>query len=304
VLNATVTSDCTPTVTFEYGTTTSYGYTASGNPATISGLTANTTYYFRVKAVNTIGTTYGSEMSFTTPIQSSCPTVTYCASKGSSVTYEWIDLVQLGSINNATATKPASGYSNFTTKSTNLTKGSTYTMTFSAGFKTTVYTEYWNIWIDYNADGTFTADEKVISGSSSVKTNLTGTFTVPTSAASCTTRMRVSMSSASGATACSTFSYGEVEDYTVVISGTKRAVVETPVSEAVEMSVYPSPAKDYVDVALTSANNTRIAVYNMSGKLVKSMTVNSLQTRIDVADLPSGIYTIVAGNTNKRFIKQ
>jgi len=65
-------------VSFEYGTTTSYGQTAiaTQNPVTgnnvvnvsveISGLTAGTTYHFRLKTVNSLGTVYGSDMSFTT----------------------------------------------------------------------------------------------------------------------------------------------------------------------------------------------------------------------------------------------
>jgi hypothetical protein len=64
------------TVTFEYGTTTSYGSTAIatqspivGNTltnvsASIAGLTAGTTYHFRVKAVNSVGITYGNDMTF------------------------------------------------------------------------------------------------------------------------------------------------------------------------------------------------------------------------------------------------
>ncbi len=78
-LNASVNANnATTTVTFEYGTTTSYGSTVNGTPssatgatatsitAAITGLTANTTYNFRVKAVNSVGTTYGSNMTFTT----------------------------------------------------------------------------------------------------------------------------------------------------------------------------------------------------------------------------------------------
>lgn len=68
-------------VTFEYGSTTSYGnsVTASqssltGNTntnvsATISGLTPGATYHFRVKAVNSLGTTYGGDLSFETVTQ-------------------------------------------------------------------------------------------------------------------------------------------------------------------------------------------------------------------------------------------
>ena len=65
-------------VTLEYGTTTSYGstVTAAQSPVTgvttssvnadIAGLTEATIYHFRVKAVNSLGTTYGSDLTFTT----------------------------------------------------------------------------------------------------------------------------------------------------------------------------------------------------------------------------------------------
>jgi hypothetical protein len=78
-LNGTVNANgASTTVTFEYGTTISYGQTvtATQSPVTgntntnvsagITGLTAGTTYHFRVKAVNSVGTTNGSDMTFTT----------------------------------------------------------------------------------------------------------------------------------------------------------------------------------------------------------------------------------------------
>jgi hypothetical protein len=67
----------TTNVHFQYGTTTSYGHhTAiegkSGNAyqnvaANISGLTASTTYHFRIVATNSAGTRYGGDRTFTTP---------------------------------------------------------------------------------------------------------------------------------------------------------------------------------------------------------------------------------------------
>ena len=66
----------TTTVYFQYGTTTSYGLTTAiqsktGNTyqivaATIGGLTASTTYHFRIVATNSAGTRYGADQTFTT----------------------------------------------------------------------------------------------------------------------------------------------------------------------------------------------------------------------------------------------
>jgi hypothetical protein len=64
------------TVYFQYGTTTSYGFTTSvqtksGNTnqsvsANISGLAASTTFHFRIVATNSGGTTRGADRTFTT----------------------------------------------------------------------------------------------------------------------------------------------------------------------------------------------------------------------------------------------
>ncbi len=87
-LNGTVSSNgASTTVTFDYGTTVAYGSSATAvqSPlaagasgaavsATISGLTCNTLYHFRVKGVNSAGTSNGSDLTFTT---SACvPTAT------------------------------------------------------------------------------------------------------------------------------------------------------------------------------------------------------------------------------------
>ncbi|HSN21251.1 MAG TPA: hypothetical protein VLS49_11270, partial [Usitatibacter sp.] len=79
-LNATVTPDgADTTVSFDMGTTTSYGTTIAAAPSPVlatssstavaggaSSLACATTYHFRVKAANSAGTTVGSDQSFTT----------------------------------------------------------------------------------------------------------------------------------------------------------------------------------------------------------------------------------------------
>ena len=77
-LNGTVNANyLSTTVTFEYGTTTNYGgtITATQSPVTgnadvnvsanLTGLTTGTTCHFRLKAVNSLGTATGGDMTFT-----------------------------------------------------------------------------------------------------------------------------------------------------------------------------------------------------------------------------------------------
>jgi hypothetical protein len=89
-------------VSFDYGLTTGYGTNVAATPATIAvgagstavastltGLSCNTTYHFRVKADNGTSTTYGSDATFTTtacaPIVSNVSPTTGPTTGGTSV---------------------------------------------------------------------------------------------------------------------------------------------------------------------------------------------------------------------------
>ena len=94
-MNGTVNANHLPTVfSFEYGSTTSYGYTASPAQNQLTGYTdvnasinligldGGTTYHYRVVATNQLGTTYGDDVSFTTDA-----TITLSTNPISGVTY-------------------------------------------------------------------------------------------------------------------------------------------------------------------------------------------------------------------------
>ena len=59
-----------------YGSHANNGTGTGGYVVVMTGLTANTTYYVRAYAINSAGTSYGSEVSFTTAQNISAPTVT------------------------------------------------------------------------------------------------------------------------------------------------------------------------------------------------------------------------------------
>lgn len=142
----------------------------------------------------------------------------YCTSQGNSVADEWIQTVAIGSFTNNSGAN--GGYGNFTSSTISLTKGVATSFTLTPGFSGTAYSEYWKIWVDLNADNDFDdTGELVYDAGSTATTARTGTITIPTSATATTTRMRVSMKYNGAQTACEAFSYGEVEDYTVSLSG-------------------------------------------------------------------------------------
>ena len=150
----------------------------------------------------------------------------YCASASTNVNDEYIGRVQLNTIDNASA---GQFYSDFTAVSTDLAKSAQYTITVTPTWTGTVYSEGYAVWIDYNQNGDFTdAGEQVFSQAATQTTPVSGSFTVPSTASDGATRMRVSLKYNGIPTACETFTYGEVEDYTINIGGATGGDTQAP----------------------------------------------------------------------------
>jgi len=188
------------------------GSTTTATTYAVSGLIANTTYVFTVKAKDNAGniSSASNALSVITTL------FTYCTSQGNTVTDEVIGRVQLGTIDNVST--GGTGYTDFTAISTNLTRYTTPTITITPTWPGTVYSEGYAVFIDYNKDGDFLdSGETVWTKAASTTTPVSGTFTIPATATLGATRMRVSLKFNGIPTACETYSYGQVEDYTVVI---------------------------------------------------------------------------------------
>ncbi|MCI1187782.1 GEVED domain-containing protein [Hymenobacter sp. DH14] len=243
------------------------------------------------------------------------PTVTYCASKGSSVAYEYVDLVQLGSINRTSGAN--AGYYDGTALSTTVAAGSSQTISLSAGFTGTAYSEYFKVYIDYNQNGVFTdAGELVVNAAaSSVATTRSFSFTVPTSAKSGNTRLRVVMSDNSATTSCGSYSYGETEDYTLTISGGTRtdgstARTSNPNALADQYTLYPNPATQVLNIARPANADPEatfsVRVYDLRGAEIRGLSLTDGQ--VDVSALRAGTYllnvTDGTGTSHQRFVKE
>jgi len=278
--------------------------------ANATGLTAGTTYEWQVRANNQNGSSaYSAISSFTTQSTS----LTYCTSKGNNANYEWIQRVQFAEVNNTSGKN--GGYADFTSMTATVARGETLPIYIQAGFSGSSYTEYWSIWIDFNQNGTFDSDERVVYGSSSSSNLLSASVTIPTGAALGTTRMRVSMKYNAAQTACETFSYGEVEDYTVNVVQTKTSTLTTePFADDLGVetneiyTVYPNPASDMITVSLNGIRgDVSLKIYDVQGRLVKDEFLYNLDTQIDVSDLAKGVYIISVDEEkmpiNKRFVK-
>ena len=176
----------------------------------VTGLSPLTLYSFSVRAKDEAGniSTSSNVVSITTT------EFTYCASQGNSVADELIGNVTLGTINNTST--GGSGYTDFTNISTSLAVGTTQTITITPTWTGTVYAEGYAVFIDYNRDGDFLdSGETVFTRAATTSTPISETFTIPLTATIGTTRMRVSLKYNGIPTACETFSFGQVEDYSI-----------------------------------------------------------------------------------------
>ncbi|WP_281231383.1 M4 family metallopeptidase [Flavobacterium gelatinilyticum] len=276
-------------------TTTSY---------TVTGLTASTAYTFSVKAKDAAGNVSAS--SNMVNVTTTTASVTYCNSQGTSAADERIGKVVFGTINNTST--GTTGYENFTSISTNASRGTAYTISITPTWTSTTYNEGYAVFIDYNQDGDFSdSGETVLTKAASKTTPVTGTITIPASALLGATRMRVSMKYNAIPTACEGFSYGQVEDYTINItaSGTLEGeeiagLAET--TESLKFALYPNPAESELNVSFLESNGYSYRIINTLGQQLGSGQLSG--NVVDVSKLSSGIYLIELTGGDKKIVKK
>jgi PKD repeat protein len=229
-----------------------------------------------------------------------------CASTSNDASMEWISNVTFNTINNTSA--GGTGYQDFTAISTNVTPGSTYSLSITCG-QTGTWTEHAWAFIDWNKDCDFTdTGESYDLGQVSAPGTMTLSVTVPAAALSGPTRMRASLKYNSDPTSCETFSYGQVEDYTVNVQGTsKNLTLKVYLEGLYDGSGTMRQARDAAGPHFGSgiADQVTVELHNATnyGTLVNSFPNVNLSTTGDIVmngitTIPSGSYYITIRHRN------
>ncbi|WP_419488834.1 reprolysin-like metallopeptidase [Chryseobacterium bernardetii] len=274
------------------------GSTAS-TTYTVTSLTPSTTYSFSVKAKDAAGNASSSSNTVNVTTLAGGGTVTYCSASASNTADERIGNVKFGTINN-TSTGTA-GYENFTSVSTNVTRGTAYTLSITPVWTSTKYSEAYAVYIDYNGNGSFAdSGELVWTKTGSTTSPVTGSVTIPSTAVLGTTRMRVMMKYSSVPTSsCEAYTYGQVEDYTVNITSSGRGELSNTKDLMTDIKLYPNPVKDIMYISNTTSEDYKI--FDMGGKVVGSGKLQ--RGSVNVSNLIKGAYMIQIGEVSKRFVK-
>ncbi|AZB32816.1 reprolysin-like metallopeptidase [Chryseobacterium bernardetii] len=274
------------------------GSTAS-TTYTVTNLTPSTTYSFSVKAKDAAGNASSSSNTVNVTTLAGGGTVTYCSASASNTADERIGNVKFGTINN-TSTGTA-GYENFTSVSTNVTRGTAYTLSITPVWTSTKYSEAYAVYIDYNGNGSFAdSGELVWTKTGSTTSPVTGSVTIPSTAVLGTTRMRVMMKYSSVPTSsCEAYTYGQVEDYTVNITSSGRGELSNTKDLMTDIKLYPNPVKDIMYISNTTSEDYKI--FDMGGKVVGSGKLQ--RGSVNVSNLIKGAYMIQIGEVSKRFVK-
>ena len=298
--------------------------TTTNTTFTVSDLSASTAYSFYAVAKDAAGnlSAVSNAVNLTTLSSVTTPeasiALVYCSSYGTNTSKEFINKVQIGSIINISGNN--NGYGNFTGMSTDLAIGSSNAIVITPTWTGTYLYEAYRVWIDFNQDGDFNDSGELAYSKPKTKSkskSVTGYLSIPTTAITGSTRMRVSMKNNLLPNPCEIISYGEVEDYTVNITGLTARPENTEVA-AVNIAeeklkdtkrsliVYPNPVKGDVLNILNLEKLSNFRIFNLIGQELSSNHIEN--NGVYVGNLKAGVYLIEVtdgiSSTTKPFIKE
>lgn len=242
----------------------------------------NSLVYFQVFAIGNAGdTTYSYRFNYT--VQA----FEYCAAAGASnTTVDYIDEVVLANLQNNSG---KDSYGDFTNLYANLQANQTSTMMVGMNYHFDQDTIY--AWIDYDKDREFESHELILFGAIDANHDAFATFTLPASVGIDTTRMRVrSRYWNGGPDPCNTHT-GEVEDYSIIITGSGIGIEEQGASN---WTLFPNPVSSQLHLENSfSMKLEEIRIEDASGKILyQEGDLSQTELKLSVENYPQGLYFV------------
>ncbi len=238
--------------------------------------TSGTTYYYRIKPSNTKDN-YGSNGTVTTPITCGATYSSPCTVGGTTAAHIINNFIIKTTsntilIDNSNSGCSANSYGDYTGLSASVSAGTTYNFTMNTFYGSNGYfPQHIGIFIDINNDGDFSdVGEQVYQSTGTVMsgtTLITGSFTVPSTAINGSTRLRIRSRNNSEivTSACGSFSSGETEDYTLIISGGACTPPTVSITGATSICVGLTTTLSPTTGGTWASSNTAVATVTNAG---------------------------------------
>jgi len=196
----------------------------------------------------------------------------------------------------------ANNYIYYPTSNLTVEAGGTFEINYQAGL---AWGQGFSIYIDYNNNGVFDANETVAQAASSTNLN-TSTITIPLSAIIGTTRLRVRCAyGAIPLSACSNEAYGETEDYNITILPAPFANYVWNTSGTSDFAIptnwIPSRHRLNLSDKLVFSSGATNTITNVTSQMVKAIQVannTTIKLNASVASVVGATDTLVLGNSS------
>ncbi len=190
-----------------------------GDSYLLEGLDACKAYEFKIRSFcpDQDPSTYGETINFET----SCGG--YCSVFTETSEFDWIESVTIGTYTNISGQN--GGFGDFSDEEISLTPGNSINISLTAGVDRKAIRAYWDIWVDMNHNGEFEEEELILTAGDPLfgviyesSPTILKNVVIPDWAEPGTTRMRVALQFDQHASPCEDYTFGEVEDYTIIIN--------------------------------------------------------------------------------------
>ncbi len=238
---------------------------------------------------------YGESEDFLIKIGSSAAPE-YCESHGQSTSLEWIEGIRWDGT--AFPSGNNGGYADRTMIPLSATAGDTSSIVLIPGYASNMLPEYWTVWVDFDRDGQFEGAETVLQQGPAVG-EVAANIIWPEQVVPGPVRMRVQMRWSNGGEPCGSFTWGEVEDYTVNLAAPALSLKRRPglVSTA-EFTAWPNPVSTGQLQAAWKAGapdaQAQLLLVDAFGRVVREEQVPQIeginQVKLMITGLPAGIY--------------